>query len=66
MKGCRFWAADKDPFDAFLAPLCWNNAFTFWDILYISFTILQSISSTQAKRFTKFRERKGLIDKDVV
>ncbi|KAJ1700347.1 hypothetical protein LUZ63_000126 [Rhynchospora breviuscula] len=26
----------------------------------------QSISSTQAKRFTKFRERKGLIDKDVV
>jgi hypothetical protein len=27
---------------------------------------LQSISATQAKRFTKFRERKGLIDKDVV
>ncbi|XP_078150698.1 rabGAP/TBC domain-containing protein isoform X2 [Carex rostrata] len=26
----------------------------------------QSISSTQAKRFTKYRERKGLIDKDVV
>uniref|UniRef100_A0A0E0GC03 TBC1 domain family member 15 n=1 Tax=Oryza nivara TaxID=4536 RepID=A0A0E0GC03_ORYNI len=26
----------------------------------------KSISSTQAKRFTKFRERKGLIDKDVV
>ncbi|URE43612.1 TBC1 domain family member [Musa troglodytarum] len=26
----------------------------------------QSISSVQAKRFTKFRERKGLIDKDVV
>ncbi|XP_015867228.1 uncharacterized protein LOC107404749 isoform X2 [Ziziphus jujuba] len=26
----------------------------------------QSISSEQAKRFTKFRERKGLIDKDVV
>ncbi|URE43620.1 TBC1 domain family member [Musa troglodytarum] len=25
----------------------------------------QSISSVQAKRFTKFRERKGLIDKDV-
>lgn len=27
---------------------------------------LQSISAEQAKRFTKFRERKGLIDKDVV
>ncbi|GJN22006.1 hypothetical protein PR202_gb09532 [Eleusine coracana subsp. coracana] len=27
---------------------------------------LESISATQAKRFTKFRERKGLIDKDVV
>ncbi|XP_044404024.1 GTPase-activating protein gyp7 [Triticum aestivum] len=26
----------------------------------------KSISTTQAKRFTKFRERKGLIDKDVV
>ncbi|GJM86603.1 hypothetical protein PR202_ga02478 [Eleusine coracana subsp. coracana] len=26
----------------------------------------KSISATQAKRFTKFRERKGLIDKDVV
>ncbi|KAJ6992582.1 TBC1 domain family member 15-like isoform X2 [Populus alba x Populus x berolinensis] len=26
----------------------------------------QSISTEQAKRFTKFRERKGLIDKDVV
>ncbi|BAT76323.1 uncharacterized protein HKW66_Vig0027860 [Vigna angularis] len=26
----------------------------------------QSISSAQAKRFTKFRERKGLIEKDVV
>ncbi|KAF8034512.1 hypothetical protein BT93_C0740 [Corymbia citriodora subsp. variegata] len=26
----------------------------------------QSISAEQAKRFTKFRERKGLIDKDVV
>ncbi|KAL2338404.1 hypothetical protein Fmac_012850 [Flemingia macrophylla] len=26
----------------------------------------QSISSSQAKRFTKFRERKGLIEKDVV
>nr|XP_018675435.1 PREDICTED: TBC1 domain family member 15 [Musa acuminata subsp. malaccensis] len=26
----------------------------------------QSISAVQAKRFTKFRERKGLIDKDVV
>ncbi|KAJ4826125.1 hypothetical protein Tsubulata_038636 [Turnera subulata] len=26
----------------------------------------QSISSEQARRFTKFRERKGLIDKDVV
>ncbi|XP_008785780.1 TBC1 domain family member 15 [Phoenix dactylifera] len=26
----------------------------------------QSISATQAKRFTKFRERKGLIEKDVV
>ncbi|KAL5212476.1 hypothetical protein ABZP36_023323 [Zizania latifolia] len=26
----------------------------------------KSISPTQAKRFTKFRERKGLIDKDVV
>ncbi|XP_072953150.1 uncharacterized protein [Typha angustifolia] len=26
----------------------------------------QSISVTQAKKFTKFRERKGLIDKDVV
>ncbi|XP_050212379.1 uncharacterized protein LOC126663409 [Mercurialis annua] len=26
----------------------------------------QSISSEQAKRFTKFRERKGLVDKDVV
>ncbi|CAN1215953.1 TBC1 domain family member 15 [Linum perenne] len=26
----------------------------------------QSISSEQAKRFTKYRERKGLIDKDVV
>ncbi|CAN1120625.1 TBC1 domain family member 15 [Linum perenne] len=26
----------------------------------------QSISSEQAKKFTKFRERKGLIDKDVV
>ncbi|GAU11865.1 hypothetical protein TSUD_194870 [Trifolium subterraneum] len=26
----------------------------------------QSISPTQAKRFTKFRERKGLIEKDVV
>ncbi|PSR84525.1 TBC1 domain family member 15 like [Actinidia chinensis var. chinensis] len=27
---------------------------------------LQSISTEQAKRFTKFRERKGLIEKDVV
>ncbi|BAU02911.1 hypothetical protein VIGAN_11250700, partial [Vigna angularis var. angularis] len=26
----------------------------------------KSISSAQAKRFTKFRERKGLIEKDVV
>ncbi|KAI8014549.1 TBC1 domain family member 15 [Camellia lanceoleosa] len=26
----------------------------------------QSISTEQAKRFTKFRERKGVIDKDVV
>ena len=31
------------------------------------FTFLhQSISSEQSKRFTKFRERKGLIEKDVV
>ncbi|KAG6769325.1 hypothetical protein POTOM_024955 [Populus tomentosa] len=29
-------------------------------------SLLQSISTEQAKRFTKFRERKGLIDKDVV
>lgn len=27
---------------------------------------MQSISKEQAKRFTKFRERKGLIEKDVV
>lgn len=27
---------------------------------------MQSISRDQAKRFSKFRERKGIIDKDVV
>lgn len=27
---------------------------------------IQSISEAQARRFTKFRERKGLIEKDVV
>ncbi|KAG6414237.1 hypothetical protein SASPL_126955 [Salvia splendens] len=31
-----------------------------------SLKFLKSISPDQAKRFTKFRERKGLIDKDVV
>lgn len=45
-----------------------------WDIFFkkCSFILmltdfsLQSISKEQAKRFTKFRERKGLIEKDVV
>jgi hypothetical protein len=31
-----------------------------------TYFLLQSISPEQAKRFTKFRERKGLIEKDVV
>jgi hypothetical protein len=33
--------------------------------MYAYFPV-QSISPEQAKRFTKFRERKGLIEKDVV
>ncbi|KAI7996188.1 TBC1 domain family member 15 [Camellia lanceoleosa] len=32
----------------------------------LSGTSIKSISTEQAKRFTKFRERKGLIDEDVV
>lgn len=31
-----------------------------------SYFLLQSISKEQAKRFTKFKERRGLIEKDVV
>jgi hypothetical protein len=76
MKGCPFWAADRDLFDAFFSSSMLEQCFhilghtlnfiysSIWMILLD--TILQSISATQAKRFTKFRERKGLIDKDVV
>lgn len=36
------------------------------DFIYYAYFPVQSISPEQAKRFTKFRERKGLIEKDVV
>ena len=68
---------DRDRLHAFSAPLfLLEQSFHIFEhilhfiysmyIHYYSWYHLQSISATQAKRFTKFRERKGLIDKDVV
>ena len=48
----------------FLFPLhCRNDYFALSFVPIFSF---KSISPEQAKRFTKFRERRGLIEKDVV
>lgn len=51
----------------------WDNGFEILfgkiklsNLMFILDLFMQSISKEQAKRFTKFRERKGLIEKDVV